>query len=169
MRAARVTAHQRPWGPAAQYIECAEMVALKRVADAKLAQYNESNAIMNLVLFDAAVQHVTRISRIIVKPRGNALLVGVGGSGKQSLARLAASISSYPVSQLSITSSFGINDLREELKELYRKAGVKPAEPLVFLMTDAQIVNERFLVYINDLLSSGYIPDLFAKDECCGG
>ena len=35
----------------------------------------------------------------------------------------------------------------------------------MFLLTDSQITNERFLVYINDLLASGNIPDLFANDE----
>ena len=37
--------------------------------------------------------------------------------------------------------------------------------PITFLMTDGQIVNERFLVYINDLLSSGFIPDLMTAEE----
>jgi dynein heavy chain len=32
-------------------------------------------------------------------------------------------------------------------------------------MTDSQIANDKFLVYINDILSSGWIPELFAKDE----
>lgn len=35
----------------------------------------------------------------------------------------------------------------------------------MFLLTDSQITNERFLIYINDLLASGNIPDLFAVDE----
>ena len=38
--------------------------------------------------------------------------------------------------------------------------------PYVFFFTVfAQIVDERFLVYVNDLLTSGVIPDLFTKEE----
>ena len=36
---------------------------------------------------------------------------------------------------------------------------------MVFLLTDAQVPDEKFLVLINDLLASGEIPGLFADDE----
>ena len=36
---------------------------------------------------------------------------------------------------------------------------------MVFLMTDAQVSDEKFLVLINDLLASGEIPDLFPDDD----
>lgn len=36
---------------------------------------------------------------------------------------------------------------------------------IMFLMTDAQVPNENFLVLINDMLASGEIPDLFPDDE----
>lgn len=39
---------------------------------------------MNLVLFEDALEHLTRIHRVIRMDKGNALLVGVGGSGKAS-------------------------------------------------------------------------------------
>ena len=62
-----------------------------------LDSYNEINAAMNLVLFEDAMRHICRINRILESPSGNALLVGVGGSGKQSLSRLAAYISALEV------------------------------------------------------------------------
>jgi hypothetical protein len=46
------------------------------------------------------------------------------------------------------------------LQELYRKTGVKNM-PMTFLLTDLQIVDDEWLVYINDVLSSGFIPGTF--------
>ncbi|CAF2793398.1 unnamed protein product [Rotaria sp. Silwood2] len=95
---------------------------------------------------------------------GNALLIGVGGSGKQSLARLAAFASSLDVFQITIKPNYGINDFKTDLNNLYRRAAVKGL-PCAFLLSDAQIIDEHFLVYINDYLSSGEIFGLFTDDE----
>eukprot|EP00955_Chlamydomonas_euryale_P098702 365162-Chlamydomonas_euryale.AAC.26 len=146
------------------YIDVPEYETLKKVLDDKLREYNETNAVMDLVLFQQAMEHITRIARIIDLPCGNAMLVGVGGSGKQSLARLASFICGYEVFQISVSSTYGIADFKENLLSLYRKAGAK-GTPVTFLMTDNQIVKEQFLVYINDLLSTGYIADLFTPED----
>ncbi|KAL8567586.1 hypothetical protein ACOMHN_054399 [Nucella lapillus] len=129
-----------------------------------LENYNELNAAMNLVLFEDAMMHICRINRILESPRGNALLIGVGGSGKQSLSRLAASISSLEVFQMTLRKGYGIVDLKADLAMLYQKTGVKHIG-MMFLMTDSQVADEEFLVLINDLLASGEIPDMIADDD----
>lgn len=60
------------------------------------------------------------------------------------------------------TVAVQVEDLKEALQEMFKTAGVK-GTPLLFLMTDGQIVNERFLIYINDILANGWISDLFPK------
>ena len=129
-----------------------------------LDNYNDLNAAMNLVLFEDAMSHILRINRILEMPRGNALLVGVGGSGKQSLSRLAAYISGLDVFQIQLRKGYSIADLKVDLAAQYIKAGVKN-QPVMFLMTDAQVPQEEFLVLINDLLASGEIPGLFPDDQ----
>jgi len=85
---------------------------LKKVLEEKMAEYNETKSQMDLVLFKDAMVHICKIARILDFPTGNALLIGVGGSGKQSLSRLAAFITGIDIEQLTVTSNFGINDLR---------------------------------------------------------
>jgi len=146
-----------------KYAPAKDNESLKSLLEEALTNYNEVNAAMNLVLFRDAMQHVCRINRILESPGGNALLVGVGGSGKQSLSRLAASISGLETFQMTLTKGYGINELKIDLANCFIKAGQK-GQGVMFLMTDAQVANERFLVLINDLLASGSVPGLFDED-----
>ncbi|XP_073516352.1 dynein axonemal heavy chain 9 isoform X1 [Phyllobates terribilis] len=147
-----------------KYMPVQSWPTLNKILVDALDNHNEVNAAMNLVLFEDAMSHICRINRILESPRGNALLVGVGGSGKQSLTRLAAYISSLEVFQITLRKGYGIPDLKADLANQYIKAGVKNVGT-VFLMTDAQVADEKFLVLVNDLLASGEIPDLFPDDE----
>ena len=148
------------------YEEIPSLLELKKFVETKLEDYNmEPGAIaMDLVLFRDALEHVSRIHRIIRLPRGNALLVGVGGSGRQSLSRLAAYTADYKVFQIEISRNYRSTEFHEDLKKLYTLAGVED-KPTVFLFTDTQIVHESFLEDINNMLSSGEVPNLFPADE----
>ncbi|OMJ81043.1 hypothetical protein SteCoe_18549 [Stentor coeruleus] len=126
-----------------------------------LEQYNsEFSSRMNLVFFKDAINHLTRICRILRQPRGNALLVGVGGSGRQSLARLAVSMAGYRPFSIEITRIYGVVQFREDLKVLLKSAGAQN-EQIAFIFSDTQIVKESFLEDINNVLNTGEVPNLY--------
>ena len=64
----------------------------------------------------------------------------------------------YPYHTLSISVIF------VDLKRLYWQAGVDN-KPTVFLFNDTQVVEEIFLEDINNILSSGEVPNLYKADE----
>ena len=96
---------------------------------------------MNLVLFDDAIEHLTRVHRVIRMEKGHALLVGVGGSGKQSLTRLGAFSAGCEVFEITLTRGYDENAFREDLKGLYSKLGLENKK-MVFLFTDAHVAQE---------------------------
>ena len=149
------------------YQDISDFKLLNRVFMGVLDEHNEdSEEKLNLVLFKDALTHLVRVHRILKLQRGNALLVGVGGSGKQSLAKLAAWTAGYEIFQISLTRSYGEEDFREDLKRLYDLLGSKDGgRPVVFLFTDAHVKDENFLEMINNMLTSGMVPALFSAEE----
>jgi len=132
----------------------------------KLEQYNEKFPAkkMNLVIFDDALKHLLRLTRIINAPSGNVLIVGVGGSGKQSLTKLAAYIAKHVQFQISLTKTYNLTNLMEDVKGLYELAG-PGGQSVTFLMTDADVKSENFLEAINSHLATGEIPGLLLKED----
>jgi dynein heavy chain len=139
--------------------------ALQTIIEEYLSEYNaESKQPMQLVMFGDAMLHVVKIARVLRQPSGHSLLLGVGGSGRQSLTRLATYIAQFKIYQIEIAKGYGMNEWRENVKECLLYAGVQN-KPIVFLFNDTQIINESMLEDINGILNSGDVPNLYNAED----
>ncbi|PZC72710.1 hypothetical protein B5X24_HaOG210724 [Helicoverpa armigera] len=140
--------------------------ALRKYITNQMEEYNSCPGVvkMDLVLFKDAIEHICRIVRVISQPRGNMLCVGIGGSGRTCLTRLATYICEYNSFTVVVTKTYGLKDFREDLKILYTGCGVDHKKT-TFIFSDTQIADECFTEIINNLLSSGEITNLYKPDE----
>merc|ERR1719174_2102592 len=155
----------QPGIPKRPYTECPDIAALQKEIEAHLHSHNEvSNKPMELVCFLYMMEHLSRVCRVIKSPGGNGLLVGVGGSGRQSCARLACFLADFSVFQIEIAKGYDMLAFREDMKKMLIQAGGN-GEHTVFLFNDSQIKDEGFVEDINNLLNTGEIPNLYPQDK----
>jgi len=148
-----------------RYDEMPEVPAVLQAVEEGLEDFNaNTKRPMNLAIFLYAAEHVSRICRVLKQPGAHILNAGVGGSGRQSLSRLAAHLSGMPVFTVEISKTYNVPEWREDLKRFCLQAGAED-KPCVFLFSDAQVKYDSFVEDINNLLNAGEIPGLFPLED----
>ncbi|XP_062820321.1 dynein axonemal heavy chain 3 [Anolis carolinensis] len=154
-----------PSSDAKIYDEITDLKKLTSVMEYYLEEFNNiSKAPMSLVMFGFAIEHISRICRVLKQDNGHLLLVGIGGSGRQSATKLGTFMNAYELFMIEITKFYTTNDWREDLKRVMMQSGVAN-KSTVFLFSDNQIKDESFVEDINMLLNTGDVPNIFAADE----
>lgn len=141
-----------------------------------MSEYNEENQRIDMVLFNMALEHLTRIYRVLRMDTGHIMLIGVGGSGKALMTKLAAFTAStnecfrktmlcvswktfrvvrlFPGCEIfSIILSRGYNEMsfKDDLKKLFTMVGVEN-KSTVFFLTQSQISEESTKILWNRCL-----------------
>jgi len=144
------------------YEDMTDYNKIKPVLNEVLEKYNMANKAMNLVLFEDCLGHLVRVHRLMRMPRGNALLVGVGGSGKQSITRLAAYTAEASVFTITLTRGYNEALFRDDIKSLY---SMLSGGHVAFFFSDAHVAEEGFLELVNNMLTAGMVPALYEESE----
>lgn len=111
------------------------------------------------VFFDDAVDHFVRLMRILKLPKRHSMLIGVGGSGKRSIARLAAFTAYSEEFQITLKKDYKEASFREDILKLYTEKLLH--NKITFVFTDSHIIEEGFLELVNTMLTVGVINALF--------
>lgn len=148
------------------YQQISDLQALTVFFDDQLNAYNDANeTVMDLVLFLDAIEHVCRISRVLSLPNGHCLLLGIGGSGRKSLTRLACYlIPEMEVFTIEFTKNFGVKEWHEALAKLLLDCG-RDDKKRTFLFSDTQLIHPTLMEDIAGLLTSGDVPNLFEEQD----
>lgn len=147
------------------YEEVVDKRRLKRIVMDRLDDFNvRSKQKMQLEMFEEALAQVIHICRGLLSPRGHMMLIGVGGSGKQSLAILSSFILQYDHFLIQLTKNYNIESFHEDLKKLMSKSGVE-GKNVSFIFPDQHMIFDSFLEDINSLINSGEVSGIFSEEE----
>lgn len=95
------------------------------------------------VFFRQAIEHLSRAARVFQQPRGHILLVGLGGTGKGSVVKLAAYLENCEFKTLRTSSNYSVGDFHEDVKCALYTAGIDGLNTVLFL-------NDRYLVKVRN-------------------
>jgi dynein heavy chain len=154
---------------------CVDGEALASVSKTRMAEelaealenYNFTVPIpMEMVLFDDVMAHICNTCRVLSQARGNMLLLGLSGCGRRSVVKLAAHLMETQMVEVTVGRGYGVPEFRDDLKNVISQVcGANTDKPVVFFLAEAQIMDERFLQDINDVMSTGYVSGLFSDEE----
>ena len=128
--------------------------------------YNSKNktAPMDVVFFDYFVAHILRVCRVLRQPHGHMVLIGHGGSGKQTVCQLASYImtgQSDRFMTFNAPRDFRLFEFKKVIKDIIKKSNYYP---LVLLLNDNNVEHDFILENINNFLSNGEIPGLLETE-----
>lgn len=147
------------------YIEHPDLGAVRKKVELYLEEFNmTSKTPMNIIIFDFATIQILKICRILKLDKSHGVLIGLGGSGRQTLAKLSSFIMNQNMINLEVHSKYSEKDWRADIKKILSQASLNKKASMLFI-TEVQSRNEYLMQDVDSMLNLGEIPNLFEHDE----
>lgn len=135
------------------------LVLLKAALLQCMRDYRE----LYFVAVDDSINWISSIEKVLAG-RGNILLVGTSGVGRQTHLLLASLMAKLDIVKLTTVREYSVRDLKKEMKSIIETTVNENKKQILFL-EDHNFSKPEFMEMINSLLISGEIPGLFSLDE----
>eukprot|EP00340_Litonotus_pictus_P012496 CAMPEP_0170538444 /NCGR_PEP_ID=MMETSP0209-20121228/103311_1 /TAXON_ID=665100 ORGANISM="Litonotus pictus, Strain P1" /NCGR_SAMPLE_ID=MMETSP0209 /ASSEMBLY_ACC=CAM_ASM_000301 /LENGTH=3072 /DNA_ID=CAMNT_0010840135 /DNA_START=28 /DNA_END=9246 /DNA_ORIENTATION=- len=152
------------------FLKVADIYSFKIKLENYLHEYNQgkrSKEKMDLIFFDYSLKHLVRLDRMFLKENEHGILVGLTGSGRESLTLLSSYIKKFKLFKIrgkDEVEDYQRKDWQEDIKTLFIQTGLR-RESTVFVIKDNSINEESYYVDLNCIISSGIVYNLFTNDE----
>ncbi|KAK5964096.1 dynein heavy chain PWA37_004439 [Arxiozyma heterogenica] len=147
----------------AEYIQISKKELIHLVTQ-KFDIFCEEERIGNIVIYDAMIDHMLRIDRILRQNQGHGMLVGPNKIGKTTMIKFVAWMNGIHIMQPYITKDFTLTSFDAFLRDVLLKVSIDEQE-LCLLIDESNMLDAAFLERINYLLTNSDIPDLFYGEE----
>lgn len=152
-------------GEERRYEEVHDISVLKDAALKAIEEFNCTHkSKIDVVLFAFALEHISKLCRILNMPGGNCILVGTPGSGRESLAKIATAMCKQKLLQNDLLNLNDFKSWRKTVKETLREAGGRGNET-AFLLNEMELKKEEYLQDIDSLLTLSEIVNVFTVEE----
>jgi dynein heavy chain len=119
---------------------------------------------MAISIFDFAVLQILKICRILKLDKSHGLLLGLGGSGRQTLTKLSSYMMGQQLVTLEVSKGYNQEKWRTDIKKILSDASTTN-KCSTLVITEAQSNNVYLMQDIDSMLNLGEIPNLYEHEE----
>jgi len=148
-----------------EYVEQPDLELIKKKIELELEEYNATKKdTMAISIFDFAVLQILKICRILKLDKSHGLLLGLGGSGRQTLTKLSSYMMGQQLVTLEVSKGYNQEKWRTDIKKILSDASTTN-KCSTLVITEAQSNNVYLMQDIDSMLNLGEIPNLYEHEE----
>lgn len=148
-----------------EYLEQPDIAILRKKVEAELEEYYiTKKETKNISIFDFAVHQILKICRILRLDKSHGVLIGLGGSGRQTLTKLSSYIMGQQTVSVEVHKNYNQEKWRTDVKRILSDSALTNKCSTI-VITEAQSNNLFLMQDIDSMLNLGEIPNLYESDE----
>ena len=148
-----------------EILEQSDLNLIRKKVEMELEEFNVTKKeSMSISIFDFAVLQILKICRILKMDKSHGVLIGLGGSGRQTLTKLSSYIMGQQMVTLEVHKNYTQEMWRQDIKKVLADASLM-SKCSCLTITESQSNSPHLMQDIDSMLNLGEIPNLYDPEE----